>query len=124
MGLLDELDRKNRRRTGLIQNLHRGKRQPLPKAPGGTHWVTPTQAAREKKQLIRQLTGTAIAVAGWVAAGVLSSVYGLVAVPVALIILVLFTVWGVVTAYSHNDKELKRHAWKTWREFKSLFKRK
>jgi len=37
---------------------------------------------------------------------------------------VLFTVWGIVTAFSHSDKELKRHAWKAWREFKSLLRKK
>src|SRR6266704_4732837 len=119
MGLLDELDRKNGRRRGLIQNLQGGNRQQhqrLPKAPWGTHWVTPAQAARENKQLQRQVTGLIIAVVGWVVAGIISSSYGLIALAPALIVGVLFTVGGVAIAFSHSDKELKSHAWKIWRE--------
>jgi hypothetical protein len=85
--------------------------------------VTPAQAARGRKQLNRQVTGFGLAIAGWVIAAIMSSAFGLIALPAALIVGVLFTVWGVATAFSHNDQELIRHAWKAWREFKSLFKK-
>src|SRR2546430_1744719 len=102
MGLLDELEGKRKRARRVYTN-----RKSLPPAPWGTHWVTPRQAARENKQQQRQALGLIIAIAGWVVAMFLSTA-GPAGLVLGVTIGVLFSVWGVVTAFSNSDKELKR----------------
>src|SRR5213593_2647383 len=77
---------------------------PLPKPQFGTYWVTPQQAVRERRQQSRQITGIVVGASGWLAALFLSS-YGPIALLPAVTAIVLFTVLGVVIAFSQSDKE-------------------
>ena len=117
MGLLDELERKGR-----------GKRRPAQRIIlreesifGGTRTriVTASQLGRMRNQHNRQKGGAVLAGAGWVVGLILISSGALFVIAGAGIIMVS-TVGGILLAFSHSDRELKRHARWTWREVKKF----
>lgn len=117
MGLLDELDQKNRRSRGLIRNLQTSNRQvhqQLPKAPWGTHWVTPQQKAREDRRNLRMILGLIIGVVSWIPAFTFGTIALVLTLPLGLI----GTVLAANFALSYSHKEAKKHSWKAWREYK------
>lgn len=112
MGLLDELERRGygKRPRQRVMVWH----------SDGTYRITTPQAlGRQKSQQRRRGAGIIVGAVGWFAALFLSS-YGPVGVLLGVAVGVLFTVAGLLIAFSHNDREVKRHARWTWREFKKF----
>src|SRR6266571_5156707 len=122
MGLLDKLEKRNRRQ-GLLGKLEgqsaRRRFVPsnqLPKARWGTHWVTPAQGAAERRRQTKQVTGLLVGIVGWIPALALGGYALVLTLPLG----VLFTALAVAIAFSRSNKEVTHNSWKAWREFRSF----
>lgn len=78
--------------------------------------ITPQQFGRERKQQNREVAAIIVGIGGWIPTVVTLGTYWLIlTVPLGA----LFTVLALSIGFSNSDREVTRHSWKAWREYKS-----